>query len=375
MKHETGLSGALLRTPVLLMPVFLALSLAGCGGTEAERKAAVAPAPLELARADVIVVSKSTLSEGLPITGTLQPAHQTTLQSRVSAEVRAVHVREGERVQKGQLLARLGTQDLDARLKQAQANFSAAKVEADLTRALAERNRKLFEKKYFAEIEYSRSVGEAEAREENVRAQQALVDIARKAFNDASVQAPMNGIVARRYIEPGSSVGMEGKLFDIVDLSEMEIEAPVPTTEIAGVKAGNRVSFTVSGFDQRKFEGRVVRINPVADAGTRAISVYVRVNNTASDLKGGMYIRGHIASTAVSSGLGIPLDALHGEDGQSPWVLVLKNNKLEKRVLEIGSRDERSNQAFVHAGLVAGEIVVVAKLTETAINQPARISR
>jgi RND family efflux transporter MFP subunit len=360
----------------LLPTLALAAGLAGCGGKDAESKAAVttAVAPLELAQADVAQAAKSLMNGGLPINGTLQTVTQTTVQSRVGAEVSSVAVREGEHVQKGQVLARLGTLDLDARLKQAEANLAGAKVEANLARALVERNQKLYEKNYFSEIDFKRSVGDAEAREENVRAQQALVDIARKAMNDASVKAPMSGIIAKRYVEPGSSVSMDGKLFDIVDLSEMELAAPVPASEIAAVKVGQAVNFTVGGYADRKFSGKVVRINPVADAGTRAISVYVRVANSGSVLKGGMYARGDILTGDSGEALTIPLEAVHQEAGQPSWVLVLKNGKLEKRVIDAGSRDERRNQVSVRSGLAEGETVVVTHLTESAINRPARIS-
>ncbi len=357
------------------LPVaLLAAALAGCGGKEGDNKAAAAatPAVLELAAVDVAVASKGSLSGMLPVNGTLQAVTQTTVQSRVAAEVDAAAVREGERVQKGQVLASLGTKDIDARMKQAEANLASAQVEATLARALVDRNRKLYEKQYFSELDFQKSVGEAEAREENVRAQKALVDIARKALNDASVRAPMSGIVARRYVEPGSSVGVDGKLFDIVDLSEMELAAPVPATEIAAVKVGQAVSFTVSGFGEQKFSGRVVRINPVADAGTRAIMVYVRVNNSGLELKGGMYAHGEIATGAEGEGMTVPLDALHGDENES-WVMVLNGGKLERRVVEVTARDERSNRLAVRSGLNEGDTVVVAKLADTVLGKPARL--
>lgn len=360
-----------------LTPVLLVMVLAACGGKESGNKTAVAAAPavLELAQVDVATVSKGVLNGGLPISGTLQAVTQTTVQSQVAAEVNTVLVREGEQVKKGQILAHLGTLDIDARLKQAQANLAGAKVEAELSRGLVVRNKQLYDKKYFSEIDYQRSIGDAEAREENVRAQQAMVDIANKALSDASVRAPMSGIVSRRYVEPGSSVGMGSKLFDIVDLSEMELDAPVPAMDIAAIKTGQSVSFTVSGFAERKFDGKVVRINPIADAGTRAISVYVRVKNQGQDLKGGMFVRGAISTSAVNSGFLIPLNAVHHDAGQQPWVLVLKNNKLEKRLLDTGASDVSSNQLLVRSGLAEGETVVVTRLGEGVVNQSARISQ
>ena len=360
------------RSPLVLL--ILAISLSGCGGKESESKAAVAetPAALELASVDVATVSLGSLGGNLPINGTLQAVTQTTVQSRVAAEINAVTVREGERVQKGQILARLATQDLDARVKQAEANLASAKVEAELSRALDERNQKMYEKKYLSELDYQRSVGETSARNEAVRAQQAMLDIARKALKDANVTSPMNGIVAKRYVEPGSSVGVDGKLFDIVDLSEMELAAPVPTTEIAQVKVGQTATFTVGGFADKKFEGRVVRINPVADTGTRAVNVYVRVSNGGLNLKGGMYARGDIATGASGEGMIVPLEALHSDE-KGDWVLVLDKGRLEKRVVEVAGRDERGNRLTVRSGLAEGETVVVAKLTDAVLGKPARL--
>lgn len=354
--------------------VLLALALGACGGKEGESKAAPAAtaAALELAAVDVAVASKGSLAGALPVNGSLQALTQTTVQSRVAAEINAVAVREGERVQKGQLLASLAVQDLEARVKQAEANLASAQVEATLARALVGRNKQLYEKQYFSEIDYQRSVGEAEAREEAVRAQKAVVAISRKALSDASVRAPMSGIIAKRYVEPGSSVGVDGKLFDIVDLAEMELAAPVPATEIAQVKVGQSVNFTVSGFAEQKFTGKVVRINPVADAGTRAIMVYVRVSNNGLALKGGMYARGEIATGAEGVGMTVPLNALHSDD-KGDWVMLLKDGKLERRTVDVAARDERSNRLAVRTGLAEGDTVVVAKLTAAVLGKPARL--
>lgn len=359
----------------LLAPALLVLGLAGCGGQDNGTSAvAVASAALELAPVDVARVARVQVSGGLPVSGSLQPLKQTTVQSRVAAEVSSVLVREGERVTAGQVLARLGTQDVEARVRQAEAQLAAAQVEARLARGLADRNRELYEKKYFSEIEYARSVGEAEAREEQVRAQQALVAIATKALDDTVVKAPQSGIIARRFVEPGSSVGMDARLFEIVDLAEMELEVPVPAAAIADVKVGQRLGFTVTGFGERRFEGVIARINPVADSGTRAISVYVRVPNPKQELKGGMYARGEISAGAGGQALGLPLDALHEMEGEAPWVLVLAGDKLEKRVVELTGRDERRNRLFLTSGVKEGDTVVVARLTDSAIGRAARLS-
>ncbi len=362
--------------PTVLAGLALGLLLQGCGQEQAVQSSAPPKPPvLELAPADVITVSASPLASGLPISGALQALHQTTVQARVPSEVLAVLVREGEAVKKGQLLARLGTQELEARVKQAQAQLASAKVEAQLTRGLVERNRRLYEKQYFSELDYQRSVAEAQARDEAVRAQESLLAIARKALNDAQVLAPMSGIVAKRYIEPGSAVGMDARLFEIVELSELELAAPVPAPEIPRVQLGQQADFSVDGFASQRFQGRVVRINPVADAGTRAITVYIQVRNPSLQLKGGMYARGSLNTGSSTPVLSIPQQALRQGTGEAPWIFVLSQGRLEKRSVELGARDEQAARVAVRQGLQAGEQVVVAQLAASVAKQPARISQ
>ena len=125
--------------PVTTLLALAVLALPACKDKDNKAAAVGAEAPLELLPVDVAVVRRGALAGGLPVTGGLQPVHQTTVQARVGSDIAAVLVREGERVQQGQVLARLGTQDLEARVKQAEAQLASAKVEAQLSRALVDR--------------------------------------------------------------------------------------------------------------------------------------------------------------------------------------------------------------------------------------------
>jgi RND family efflux transporter MFP subunit len=356
----------------------LALLLAGCGGGDSKTVAPVAAttavAPLELANADVARVTLAPLGQGLPITGSLQALHQTTVQAQVASDVAEVLVREGQTVTAGQLLARLGVQEVEARVKQAEANLASARVDAQLARATAERNKAVYEKHYFSELDYQRSVGDAEAREQAVKSQEAMLAIARKQLDDATVKAPMAGIVAKRYVDPGSSIGMDGKLFDIVDLRELELAAQVPAPQIPKVRVGQDVSFMVDGFGTRQFSGKVARINPLADGATRAISVYISVTNPNQELKGGMFTHGEILTGSPEPALIVPQDAVHNDPGNPPWVLVLADGKLEKREVSLGDADSQSGRIALPKGVSAGETVVVTRLGTGAINRPARLS-
>lgn len=351
-------------------------SLTACGEKKAEvstpKVAAVAPS-LELSPADIVTVSENTLQAGVTITGQLDAFNHTTVQAQVGANVANVLVREGESVKQGQVLAVLATQDLSSRLRQAEAALASAKAEAILAKAVQERNEQLYKDHYVSDIDYKRGVAEANARAENVKAQESLVAIARKALNDAVVNAPMNGIVAKRYVQAGQTVAMNASLFDIVDLSELELTAIIPAEQVAALKVGQSVIFTVQGFSE-SFTGKVSRINPIAEAGTRAVTFYANVPNPQQRLKAGLFVQGRLAVGAAETGLTIPNLAIRYDEQKQPYVWTLVQHKLAKQILTLGTVDNTRNQTLVKTGLRAGDVVVLAQLTAQVANMPIKMA-
>ncbi len=363
--------------------VFTALVLAistvlitGCG----ESSQAKSPAPttpvtpsLELASTDIATVHESTLQAGVAITGQLEAFNHTTVQAQVGANVANVLVREGEAVKAGQILVQLATQDLTSRLRQAEAALASAKSEAILANAIQERNEQLHKENYVSDIDYKRGAAEANARAENVKAQQSLVAIARKALNDAVVTAPMSGIIAKRYIQAGQTVAMNAPLLDIVDLSELELTAIIPAEQVAALKVGQQVKFTVQGFSQQ-FTGKVSRVNPVAEAGTRAVTFYAKVPNPHQTLKAGLFVQGQLAVADAETGLVIPNGAIRYDEQKQPYVWTLVQKKLIKQVITLGTVDNTLNQTLVKTGLNAGDVVVLAQLTAQVANMPIKMA-
>jgi len=364
------------KTLSVLTLAIAAFSLTACGEKKAEisapKAAAVAPS-LELSAEDVVTVAESTLQAGVTITGQLDAFNHTTVQAQVGSNVAKVLVREGESVKTGQVLVLLATQDLSSRLRQAEAALASAKAEAILAKAVQERNELLYKEHYVSDIDYKRGVAEALARAENVKAQESLVAIARKALNDAVVNSPMNGIVAKRYVQAGQTVAMNAPLFDIVDLTELELTAIIPAEQVAALKVGQSVIFTVQGFSQ-SFTGKVSRINPIAEAGTRAVTFYAKVPNPQLTLKAGLFVQGRLAVSDSETGLVIPNTAIRYDEQKQPYVWTLVQQKLVKQVITLGTVDNTRNQTLIKTGLKAGDVVVLAQLTAQVANMPIKMA-
>ncbi|MCP5173688.1 MAG: efflux RND transporter periplasmic adaptor subunit [Moraxellaceae bacterium] len=355
---------------VCIMLGTLLLSACGKDETAAQKASPVTTATpsLELTKTDIATAVTQSLQKSVSFTGQLQALNYTTVQSQVNASVAQVLVREGESVKKGQVLVQLATQDLQARVKQAEAALASAKAEAVLANAVKERNEQLYKDHYISDIDYKRGIAEAQARSENVKAQASLLSIAQKALTDALIVAPMSGVVAKRYVQAGQVVAMNNPVLDVVDLSQLELVASIAPEHLSALQLGQSLQFKVQGFAQA-FMAKVSRINPVADAATRAVTFYGTVSNPQALLKAGLFVQGDLALGEAAQGVVIPKTALRQE--QQQWfVWVVENKKLVKRNITIDIVDDKTGQVLVSQGVVAGDTIVLAQLNAQAANMP-----
>ena len=316
---------------------------------------------LEFAPADLATVESRELSRTLPFAGSLSPVIQSTVKSKVSGEVRQVLAREGETVHQGQVLAQIDTADLQARLDAQVAALEEAKARWSIADKNRESNMKLLKQNFISQNAFDTTNSTLEASAASMRSAEAQVRLARNAMQDAVVRAPINGILARRMVNGGEKVGPDSPMFTVVDLGKMEIEAPAPASEIPGVKVGQIATFKVDGFGERVFEGRVERINPVTEQGSRSITLYLSVANRDGALKGGMFAKGHLVLAKTLPSAVVPFSAVRDEAGQA-FVFTLESGKVAKRNVSLGLREEQAGLVEVKSGLEKGAQVVSARM-------------
>ena len=359
------------------LPIFAillsSLFIVSCSKQEPITQAKTTVQPLELIGSDLVKPEYRQLSRNVSFTGTLQAKLRTSIQAETSGTVIQLYANNGDRVNKGQTLLRLNNQDDQARFLQAQANYTAAKAQADLSKNLAERNRRLFQQGYIAEIEYERSKADAQAQRANLDAQQALVTIAKKAANDATVQAPMSGIVSNRQVQTGQTVASGQTLFEIVDTSTLELQGSVPDNNQTNLRVGQTVQYQFAGQSKPVFTTRISRINPIADASSRALLFYADVNNNTGSLNIGNYVQGTITLDGGQYGLVIPNSAIWQEDNQSTYVWAVRQQKLVKVNVTILAQDKMTNTALV-AGIEPTDQVSLVKVPDEANGRIVTVS-
>jgi RND family efflux transporter MFP subunit len=181
--------------------------------------------------------------------------------------------------------------------------------------------------------------------------------------DDSVVRAPFTGTVVQRLVQPGERVDIEGSIVSLVDLSQMEFQALAPASEIPSVHPGQLAHFKVGGFGERQFEGKVERINPMTEQGSRSITVYLSVPNPDGALKGGMFGQGMLVLDKTAPTPAIPAGAVRNEAGL-PYVLVFAEGKLSRRPITLGLSSEDLGSVEVRDGLKPGEQVLLAKLDD-----------
>lgn len=314
-----------------------------------------APLALELAAGDVAVARELPLTRTLEVSGGLKAVRSAVVKAKVAAEVQQLAVREGDTVKAGQVLGQLDTTELDWRVRQAEQNASSARAQLDIAKRALDNNRALVAQGFISPTGLETSVANEAAALANHEATMAAVELARKARSDATLVAPIAGQVAARLAQPGERVAVDAKLIEIVDLAALELEAAVAPEDVVQLTIGQPARLQIDGI-AAPVPARVARINPSAQAGSRAVPVYLAVDPQPA-LRQGLFARGRI-ETVRQTALAVPLSAVRSDLAQ-PYVLLVQDGKAVLKTVKPGARGEVDGQPWVAIdGLAPGALVL-----------------
>jgi hypothetical protein len=195
---------------------------------------------------------------------------------------------------------------------------------------------------------------------------------ASRVLNKATVQAPFTGVVAQRQANAGDVVSPGTALFTVVDPASMQLEASVPAEALSQVRVGMPIEFSVNGYPNRTFTGRITRVSPVADPTTRQVKITAAIPNAGNTLVGGLFAEGRVSSEARTA----PMVAVAAVDerGLRPTVVRLKNGKIEKIEVGLGIRDAAAETVEITSGLTPGDTVLLGAARGISPGTPVKVS-
>jgi len=323
---------------------------------EAQQAAQKVQAVVELATADLVQVKTVELVQGLAIAGPLRAANSAFVKARVAGELQGLSLREGDRVTAGQVVARIDATESQARVRQAQQQAEAARAQVDIARRSFENNRSLVDQGFISKTALDTSLASLSAAEASYRAAQAGADLAVKALDDTVLRAPMAGLVAQRLAQPGERVAIDTRILEIVDLSRLELEASLSPADSLRVKTGQVARLSIEGANA-PLAATVVRVNPSALSGSRAVLAYLAVQPNPG-LRQGLFAQGTLATGTVTL-LAAPLNAVRTDKPQ-PYVQLIQDGTVLHQTVELGERGEREGQTLVGVKGVAENALLLS---------------
>ncbi len=299
----------------------------------AQQAAASAPVALqtqiELASTDVIQTELRDITQGLSISGTDKALKYAVIKARVAGEVKEVLVREGDAVKAGQVLARIDPTEYQRRWLQAQEQAQAAKAQMEIAQRQWDINRSLIDQGFISKNALDTSSANYQGAVASHKAAMAGTDVSRKAFDDATLVAPFSGVIAVRSAQPGERVGVDAKLLELVDLSQLEVEVPLSPSDSLDVRVGQVASLQVEDRPT-PFAAKVKRISPSAQAGSRSVMIYLGLDKPEG-LRHGLFAKG-LLGMGNSRVMAIPLSAVRTDRAQ-PYVQVVETVGNQQQVV------------------------------------------
>ncbi len=327
--------------------------------------------PLELIPAEVYTIKPRGLVDVVRFTGTTQPIDQTIVKSRVAGRLADVMVREGDRVTAGQVIARFETTELQAKVNERQSALEAARADARWTARDRNDKETLANRNIVSQSAADQARATAENRASMVAVAEAQLEVARKNLADADVRAPFDGVIGERIANQGESLPIDGKIVALLDTSRVEIMAQMPAADVVRMKVDQAATVTLEGFGDRTFDGKITRISPTTQAGSRSIPVYVEVTDRHDALRGGLFASGSVMVQEKSHALAVPAPAMRKDD-HGDYVLAVENGELVRK--PVGAVRTWSRGELVEVkGLESGLTIVSAPLPGLTAGQKVKL--
>jgi len=327
--------------------------LAGCG---AESNSKPAPPAPRAHLVELAVAEPGRLSYTADRAGSLRALREVRIVNQEEGRLTEVRVREGDRVEAGDVLARYDDRILRAQLDKASATLGQAELDH-------QRARQLKEKGFVSEDAVSRAATALEIARAEVR-------LLRTRVQHMTLAAPFAGVVSRRLVEPGNVTPQHTHLLTVIDPSQLVTDVNVSELVMPYVALGERAAVRIDALGETLYPGRILRIHPSIDPATRTGRVEVALTPVPKGARAGQFCR-VVLSTGASEQLVVPLSALQ-RDAKGEYVYVFESGRGTVRRAGVASGLRLADRVEIRDGLERGAQVVVKGFLGLAAGQQVK---
>lgn len=336
--------------------VLVLFVLTSCSQGKNAEQPAGKPAPIKTGK-----VRHVQEREFVSVSGTVtSPDDPVSVSFLVSGKVIQVGPREGDHVEKGQLLAAIDPLDYRLSLQAASAQAGQARVALDRSKDEYARMKFLYESRSLAGNDFEKYKAAYLSAKQQVDQATANQQLAQKRLNDASLYAPTAGFISKRSIEPGQTASSGNPAFEIVTLDPVEINVGVPETDIHRVRVGQAASVAIPALPTESFEGKVRVINVSANPNTRTYMTRIVVPNPAHILRVGMVAEARIQGDRAVNLMTLPAETILRDPQGATIVFVYYPEQQRVYAKRVETGVVYGREIAIKSGLSGDEAVVFA---------------
>lgn len=282
------------------------------------------------------------ISDKISLVGTLKANEEVEIKSEIDGVVEEINFEEGDRVKKGHVLFKIDEKKLKATLAQAEANLKLAE-------STSQRYKALIESKAVSQQEYDQTIATLEA-------SRASVDLTKEELNDATIEAPFDGVMGGRSVSIGQFISKGTMLSHLVNQDPMKAEFHVPERYLSRIATGQKIEIKVAAYPDQVFPGEVYFIEPSINELTRTALVKAYVANPDRKLRGGMFANLNLIVQVKENAVVVPEKALIVLGDTVSVFIIDENNIVHLKAIQTGIRFDGNVE--VVSGLASGEVVV-----------------
>lgn len=348
---------------IIVAAVAMGVSSRAKSASDAKLKFDPAKVLLEFTPSEVTKPVSMPMPERIEFSGPLMAPRTAVVRAKAAGTLLELKVAEGSRVKAGQSLGVIDLSDLQSRVSERAAGVDSAQarlVEAERAHAA---NENLARQQFISGNALETSRATLESARAQLKSTQAQLSTSKLGVREAALAAPIGGIVGKRSVLPGEKVSAEQEVVTVVDLSVLELVGSVGTHQVSALKPGQPVQVRVEG-QGAAVNGRIDRIAPMAEPGTRGIRVAVTLDNPGEVFRAGQYASAVVQIDESAPRLTIPATALAQASGQDyVWVITGEGDQrtLVRKTVTTGRRDNASGRVEVVQGLAPDAQLLAAR--------------
>ena len=337
--------------------ILMLILLSRCGAPEKQSKEVTdITEDRKLTNVSVISLESETLEDLLRLSGRLEPWLEVEVSTELGGTVQGIEFEKGFNVSKGKVLARIGTDLLEASFAEAAAELEQAKFEFN-------KMTNLFVRKAVSKQELTMATS-------TFHRSQARVKQAKLRVERSVVRAPSAGIAIRREIEMGEVLPAGSLITTIHQVSRLKAVVGIPENDISFFSKGVSAKISVDAYPEREFQGQLYYLSSVASDKNRTFSAEVAIDNRDLVLKPGMMARVHLIKEVFENTIVVPRDSVVERDNGS-ITFVFQAGRAEVRKVLVGSSE--AGEVVVLGGLKIGDKLIVSGHRNLVDGQPVRV--